>query len=180
MGKTSGLVAKGDLSFFDFNLNSVNNHTGYPIVVSTNHVEKLGYNNRFENNGEAEVLIDSQKAVDFGNNTVSWKGFVQRVPYLVKGQTSNNLIIKSGLKLEAGVILKMMPGSGISVLPDNLWVAFYRFEPRRRVVHRGGRSVRRKRRPPAAVDNSARQTAIRWRRAPSQLRLGMAPPTASL
>ena len=127
-GKASGLVTKGEASFFDFNMNSVNNHDSYPIVVSTNHVEKLGYNNRFESNGKAEVLVDSQQPIDFGLKEVTWKGFFQRVPYLVKGQSTNNLIIKSGLRLEAGVTLKMMPGAGISVLPGNLGESYLKLD----------------------------------------------------
>jgi len=48
---------------------------------------------------------------------------------------------------------------GNSVLPDYLWAVCGDPEQLRRVVLRGGRSVRRNRRPPAAVDNSALPTA---------------------
>lgn len=119
MGKANGLVAKAEASILEFDQNLISNHDGYPIIVSTVQVDKLGYVNRFEDNSKSEVVIDTQFSVDFGMKEVTWKGFVQRVPYLVKGHGYHNLIIKSGLKLEAGVILKMMPGAGISVLPGN-------------------------------------------------------------
>ncbi|WP_139352733.1 hypothetical protein [Algoriphagus sp. A40] len=128
LGKGSGLVAKADASLLEFELNSVTNHEGHPIVVSTSQVEKLSYVTRFENNAKPEVVIDTQMPVDFGVRAVTWKGFVQRVPYLVKGQVTNNLIIKSGLRIEAGVILKMMPGAGISVLPGNLGESYLKLE----------------------------------------------------
>jgi hypothetical protein len=119
-GKANGLVAKAEASILEFEQNLVSNHEGHPIIVSTAQVEKLGYVTRFEANSKPEVVIDTQFSVDFGLKEVIWKGFVQRVPYLVKGHSYHNLVIKSGLKLEAGVILKMMPGAGISVLPGNV------------------------------------------------------------
>jgi len=48
------------------------------------------------------------------------------------------------------------------VLPDYLWAIWCHPGRLTRVAHRVGRSVRRKRRPPAAVDNSALCTAGRF------------------
>ena len=45
--------------------------------------------------------------------------------------------------------------SGNAVVPDYLWAIRGRFGRLTRVAHRGGRSVRRMRRPTASVDNSA-------------------------
>lgn len=127
MGNANGLVAKGEASFLEFEMNSVTNHEEHPIVVSTEQVDKLSYVTRFENNAKPEVVIDGQMPVDFGSKVVSWKGFSQRIPYLVKG-ASNNLLIKSGLELETGVILKMMPESGISVLAGNEFVGYLKLK----------------------------------------------------
>lgn len=127
LGKGSGLVAKAEASFLEFDLNSIRNHSEHPIVVSTLQVDNLDHRTSFENNTKPEVVIDGQLPIANQSQVVVWKGFYQNVPYLVKG-LSNFLKINSGLKLEAGVILKMMPGSGITVQNTNGSEAFLKLE----------------------------------------------------
>lgn len=126
-GKGSGLVAKAEASFLEFELNSIKNHNEHPIVVSTLQVDNLDYKTNFENNAKTEVVIDGQLPISNGSTVVAWKGFYQNIPYLVKG-VSNFLTVNSGLKIEAGVILKMMPGSGITVQNTNGGESYLKLE----------------------------------------------------
>ncbi len=61
-GKGNGLEAIGDESELVFDLNTVSNHDGHPMVVSTHQVENLDYNTTMINNGKP----DTQRTDVFG------------------------------------------------------------------------------------------------------------------
>ncbi len=105
-----------------FEGNTIQNHVGYPLVVSTNNTEVLDYNTHFAGNGKAEVRVDPGHSIQKSSET-TWKGFAEGLPYLIAG-TNNNLIVHSGFRLEAGVVLKFQENIHLVVIDANGHTAY--------------------------------------------------------
>ena len=82
----------------------------------------LDYNTHFAGNGKAEVRIDPALPIQNSSETI-WKGFEEEVPYLIAG-TNNNLIVHSGFRLEAGVVLKFQENIRLLVSDANGHTAY--------------------------------------------------------
>ena len=114
-GKGDGFEAVGGNNQIEFTENTIKNHNGHPISVSSDLVEKLDYMTRMENNGKNEVAVDGFKALAKNESEIVWQGFATRTPYVVKG-LSKDLTIQSGMRIKEGVTIKMQPGSRIDVV----------------------------------------------------------------
>lgn len=117
-GKGNGLDATSNGVSLEFQLNSINNHAGHPIVVSTSLVESLDYHTTMENNTKPEVAVDGLIPIAVDNREVIWKGFYGGTGYVIKG-LGKNLLIQSGMRLKEGVKIKMQPGTRIDVQDAN-------------------------------------------------------------
>jgi hypothetical protein len=114
-GKGNGLDATSNGVGLVFDLNTITNHVGHPIVVSTSLVENLDYTTAMENNGKNEVAVDGLIAIGVAGREVIWKGFYGGTPYVIKGM-GTNLLITSGMRIKQGVRIKMQPGTRIDVV----------------------------------------------------------------
>lgn len=102
--------------------NTIQNHAGYPLVVSTNNVAVLNYHTHFAGNGKAEVRVDPGHSIESSAETI-WKGFAEGLPYLIAG-TNSHLNVHSGFRLEAGVVLKFQENTRLIVSDANGYVAY--------------------------------------------------------
>ncbi|WP_162343178.1 PKD domain-containing protein [Cyclobacterium salsum] len=126
-GKGHGLEASATNLNIEFSQNTIINHLKNPLSVSAQVVEHLGFFNRLENNGENEVLVDGFHPLAKDGGEIVWKGFQQRVPYVIKG-LSKDLVIQSGMRLKEGVVIKMQPNSRIDVQDANGRLGYLRIE----------------------------------------------------
>lgn len=126
-GQGHGLEAAATNLKIEFSQNIIKNHLKNPLSVSAQIVEYLDYFNLMENNGENEVLVDGFHPLAKDGGEIVWKGFQQRIPYVIKG-LSKNLVIQSGMRLKEGVTIKMQPSSRIDVLDANGRLGYLRIE----------------------------------------------------
>ncbi|MDN3687254.1 PKD domain-containing protein [Cyclobacterium jeungdonense] len=126
-GKGHGLEASATSLNLELSQNTIKNHLKNPLSVSAQVVEHLDYFNRMENNGENEVLVDGFHALAKDGGEIVWKGFEQRIPYVIKG-LSKDLVVQSGMRLKEGVIIKMQPNSRIDVQDANGRLGYLRME----------------------------------------------------
>ncbi|WP_297335890.1 hypothetical protein [Algoriphagus sp.] len=126
-GKGHGLEAAATNLTIEFSQNIIQNHLKNPLSISAQVVEHLDYYNKFENNGENEVLVDGFHPLAKDGGEIIWKGFQQRIPYVIKG-LSKDLVIQSGMRLKEGVILKMQSNSRIDVQDANGRLGYLRIE----------------------------------------------------
>ncbi|MEB2785809.1 PKD domain-containing protein [Algoriphagus persicinus] len=117
-GKGIGLEAVASNIILEMTDNTIKNHQNYPISVTAQMVEHLDYLTRMEDNAQNEVLVDGFNALAKDGGEIIWKGFAQRVSYLVKG-LGRDLRIQSGMRIKAGVVIKMQDGSRIDVQDAN-------------------------------------------------------------
>lgn len=117
-GKGIGLEAVASNLKLEMENNLIQNHLSYPISVSAQMVEQLDYLTRFENNTVNEVAVDGFHALAKDGGEIVWKGFAQMVPFVIKG-LGKDLLIQSGMRIKAGVIIKMQNGSRIDVRDAN-------------------------------------------------------------
>lgn len=117
-GNGHGLEAVASNMKLEMTDNTIKNHLKNPISVTAQMVEHLDYLTRMENNSQNEVLVDGFNALAKDNGEIIWKGFAQRVPYLVKG-LERDLRIQSGMRIKSGVVIKMQDGSRIDVQDAN-------------------------------------------------------------
>jgi hypothetical protein len=127
LGNGNGLDATSNGVDLIFNLNTITNHAGNPIVVSTSLVESLDYKTAMEHNGQNEVAVDGLLAIGAPNREVIWKGFYGGTPYVIKGM-GQNLLIQSGLRIKQGVRIKMQPGSRIDVVDSGGMLGYLHLE----------------------------------------------------
>ncbi|MFB6340154.1 hypothetical protein ACE1ET_00450 [Saccharicrinis sp. FJH62] len=118
-GNGDGIVATADnAEIVSFTNNAIRGHLGYPVAVSTKNVAVLDYQTYFTFNSKNQIRIDGVLPIANDYETV-WRGFEQEhMSYLVKG-LSNDLVIWSGLRLDAGVTIEMETGSRIIVEDAN-------------------------------------------------------------
>ncbi|MFC3416199.1 PKD domain-containing protein [Algoriphagus hitonicola] len=126
-GKGHGLEAAATNLTIEFSQNIIQNHLKNPLSISAQVVEHLDYYNKFENNGENEVLVDGFHPLAKDGGEIVWKGFQQRIPYVIKG-LSKDLVIQSGMRLKEGVTIKMQPNSRIDVQDANGRLGYLRIE----------------------------------------------------
>src|SRR5690606_1304742 len=126
-GNGNGLDATSNGVALIFNLNTITNHVGHPIVVSTSLVEGLDYTTAMEDNGKNEVAVDGLIAIGVPGREVIWKGFYGGTPYVVKGM-GRNLLVQSGLRIKQGVRIKMQPGSRIDVVDSGGMLGYLHLE----------------------------------------------------
>jgi hypothetical protein len=101
-----------------FTANSIREHQGYPMAVSTSNVAVIDPLTYFINNARNQVRIDGNYPLASDQETV-WSGFAQdNMSYHVKG-LSKDLVVWSGLKMAEGVVLEMEPESRIVVEDAN-------------------------------------------------------------
>ncbi len=105
-----------------FEGNTIQNHAGYPIVVSTTNVAILDYNTHFAANGKPEVRVDPTNSIQSSTETV-WRGFAEGTAYLIAG-VHNHLYVHSGFKLTEGVIIKFQEGISLIVNDANGHLAY--------------------------------------------------------
>lgn len=122
-GKGSGFEALGTNNQIEFIENIIKNHTGHPISISTDLVEKLDYLTIMRDNGINEVAIDGTKPLTKETGETVWKGFATKVPYIIKG-ASKDLTIHSGLRIREGVTINMQPGSKIHIQNSNGYLGY--------------------------------------------------------
>lgn len=115
LGSGDGVeVTSEGAELLSFDSNTIREHAGYPMAVSTRNVAVIDEWTYFINNGKNQVRIDGNFPVSYDHETV-WKGFSQvSMSYHVKGM-GNDLMVWSGLKVQPGVVLEMEPGSRIIV-----------------------------------------------------------------
>lgn len=118
LGKGDGFEAVGNNIKLEFTQNSIKNHLGHPISVTADLVEHLDYMTIMENNVFNEVAVDGYRALSKDVTEIYWEGFASKTPYVVKG-LGKDLTIQSGMRLKAGVIIKMQPGSRIDIQNAN-------------------------------------------------------------
>lgn len=126
-GEGNGLDATSNGVALVFNLNTITNHVGHPIVVSTSLVENLDYTTAMENNGKNEVAVDGLIAIGVPGREVIWKGFYGGTPYVIKGM-GQNLLVQSGLRIKQGVRIKMQPGTRIDVVDSGGMLGYLHLE----------------------------------------------------
>lgn len=126
-GKGNGLDATSNGVSLVFNLNTITNHMGHPLVVSTSLVENLDYTTAMENNGKNEVAVDGLIAIGVPGREIIWKGFYGGTPYVVKGM-GQNLLVQSGLRIKQGVRIKMQPGTRIDVVDSGGMLGYLHLE----------------------------------------------------
>lgn len=126
-GKGIGLEAAASTMILEMADNTIKNHLSYPISVTAQMVEHLDYLTRFENNGVNEVAVDGFNALAKDGGEIIWKGFAERIPYVVKG-LGKDLRIQSGMRIKAGVVIKMQDGSSIDVQDANGRLAYLNIE----------------------------------------------------
>lgn len=126
-GSGHGLDATSNGVALTFDLNTITNHMGHPIVVSTSLVESLDYKTAMENNGKNEVAVDGLIAIGVTGREVIWKGFYGGTPYVIKGM-GHNLLIQSGLRIKQGVRIKMQPGTRIDVVDSDGMLGYLHLE----------------------------------------------------
>jgi hypothetical protein len=126
-GGGNGLDATSNGVELIFNLNTITNHVGHPLVVSTSLVENLDYKTAMENNGKNEVAVDGLIAIGVQGREVIWKGFYGGTPYVIKGM-GQNLLIQSGLRIKQGVRIKMQPGTRIDVVDSGGMLGYLHLE----------------------------------------------------
>lgn len=107
LGGGDGVEATSEgATLLSFSSNTIRGHAGYPIAVSAKNVSIIDPETYFINNVTNKVRIDGNYAIASDLETV-WQGFAQaNISYHIKG-LSNDLLVWSGLKLEAGVTLEM-------------------------------------------------------------------------
>lgn len=98
--------------------NTIKNHLLNPISVAAQLVEHLDYLTVMQDNGKNEVLVDGTNPLAKDGGEIEWKGFAQRIPYVIKDLTKN-LRVQSGMRIKNGVIIKMQEGSRIDVQDAN-------------------------------------------------------------
>lgn len=126
-GNGHGLEAMATNMKLEMIDNTIKNHLKNPISVTAQMVEHLDYLTRMEDNGLNEVLVDGSNILAKDGGEIVWKGFAQRIPYVVKG-TVSNLRIQSGMRIKAGVVIKMQDGSRIDVQDANGRLAYLNVE----------------------------------------------------
>ncbi|WP_026966525.1 PKD domain-containing protein [Algoriphagus terrigena] len=126
-GNGYGLEAVASNMKLEMTDNTIKNHLKNPISVTAQMVEHLDYLTRMEENGQNEVLVDGSTALAKDGGEIVWKGFAQRAPYLVKGM-GRDLRIQSGMRIKAGVVIKMQDGSRIDVQDANGRLAYLNVE----------------------------------------------------
>ncbi|HSF54477.1 MAG TPA: hypothetical protein VLA71_12030 [Algoriphagus sp.] len=126
-GKGNGLDATSNGVSLVFDLNTITNHQGHPIVVSTSLVENLDYTTAMENNGKNEVAVDGLIAIGVPGREVIWKGFYGGTPYVITGM-GDNLLVQSGLRIKQGVRIKMQPGTRIDVVDSGGMLGYLHLE----------------------------------------------------
>lgn len=117
-GNGHGLEAVASNMTLEMTDNIIKNHLKNPISVTAQMVEHLDYLTRMEDNGQNEVLVDGFNALAKDGGEIVWKGFAQRVPFVIKG-LGKDLRIQSGMRIKSGVTIKMQGGSRIDVQDAN-------------------------------------------------------------
>lgn len=117
-GRGNGFEAWVDGIRLEFKENAIKSHLGRPIVVGAELVEYLDYLTVMEDNTIQEVAVDGFKPLIKTTGEIIWNGFLNQVPYVIRG-LGKNLTIQSGLRVKAGAIIKMQPASRIEVKNAN-------------------------------------------------------------
>lgn len=126
-GKGIGLEAVASNMNLEMKDNTIKNHLNHPISVTAQMVEHLDYLTRFENNAVHEVAVDGFKALAKDGGEIIWKGFAQQIPFVIKG-LGKDLLVQSGMRIKAGVIINMQDGARIDVQDANGRLAYLNIE----------------------------------------------------
>ncbi len=126
-GKGYGLEATASNMTLTTMGNTIKNHLLNPISVSAQLVEHIDYLTFMEDNGQNEVLVDGANPLAKDGGEIVWKGFAQRIPYVIKG-LNKTLEIQSGMRIKAGVIIKMQEGAFINVEDANGRLSYLNIE----------------------------------------------------
>lgn len=126
-GKGIGLEAVASNVTLEMTDNSIKNHLSYPISVTAQLVEHLDYLTRFENNEVNEVAVDGFNPLAKDGGEIIWKGFAEQIPFVIKG-LGKDLRIQSGMRIKAGVVIKMQDDSRMDVQDANGRLAYLNIE----------------------------------------------------